>query len=175
MFIDKNVEYLYENLKHHLNNFQSYYKWNLLEQEPLTIDLEKLNTSIQNYGFFKSYVLNDKMLMMGEVKMVIPDSVIKTGVLNYLNNIIKRDDGFNGDIYNNILYISYSIKFTPEPFKIMTLGHNYLISLINVSHFYMILLETLSYYNKQLSYDDFIILYNNAYTQNRAFLEKLIK
>ena len=175
MFIDKNVEYLYENLKHHLNNIKSYYKWNLLQQEPLEIDIEKLNTSIQNYGFFRSYVLNDKMLMMGEVKMVIPDSVIKTGVVNYINNVIKRDDGFNGDIYNNVLCISYAIKYTPEPFKIISLGFNFLISLINVSHFYLVLLETLSYYDRVLSYDDFSILYNHAYTQNRTFIEKLIK
>ena len=107
--------------------------------------------------------------------MVIPDAVIKTGVVNFLNNVIKRDDGFNGDIYNNILCISYAIKYTPEPFKITSLGPNFLISLINVTHFYLIFLEILSYYDRVLSYEDFSLLYNHAYTQNRAFIEKLIK
>ena len=175
MFIDSNIQYLYETLKQHLDNLHPHYKWNMLEKEPLTIDLEKLNVTIQNYGFFRSYVLNDKMIMMGEFKMVIPDVVIKTGVLNFINNAIKRDDGFNGDIVNNILCISYAIKYTPEPFKIMALGHNYLISFINVTHFYLILLETLTYYDRQLSYDDFCILYNNAYNRNREFLEKIMK
>ncbi len=174
MFIDSNIQYLYETLEQYLHKISTHYKWNKLQNEPLDIDLEEFKANTQNYGFFRSYVLNDKMFMMGEYKMVIPDIIFSNGSIDFIKPLLKVGDGFNSQIIDNILYISYSIKYTPEPFKITTLAPNFLLSFINISHFYLILLDTLIYYEKLLQ-DDFGILYNHAYTKNREFLNNLLK
>lgn len=174
MFIDPNIEYLYNVLTPQLQKIEPHFKWRKINNEPLDIELEKVNSLIQNYGFFRSYVINDKMLMMGEYKIALPHIFKINGGIEFLNSVIKVGDGFNGKIVDNILYISYSIKYTPDPIRIISLSSNYLFSFINVSHFYLLLVEILTYYEK-LDSDNLNILYQNAYNKNREFITNLMK
>ena len=170
MFINRNIEYLYNSMVPSLNKIIGQYTWKKIGDEPLDIELEKPKALVQNYTITRSYVVNDKMIMMGEVRIVLPPACIKSGSIEMLRGVLKNGDGFNCKIENNILFVGYSIKYTPDPVRIISLSANFLLSLINFGNFYLTLVEILSYYDK-LSYDDFRILYQNAYNKNQEFMK----
>ena len=170
MFINRNIEYLYNSMVPYLNKMNGQYTWRKTNDEPLDIEFEKPKAVVQNYVTTRSYIVNDKMIMMGEYRIVLPPACIKSGANNILKPFLKTGDGFNSLIENNILYIGYSIKYTPDPARIMSLSANFLLSLINVGNFFLTLVEILSYYDT-LTPDNFRILYENANNSHQKFMK----